>query len=131
LTITRVGSSRDSADNSPTTTTRGNHSPVVKAEARIEGEKIRGWVTNVLLALCIMALIASFFMWRYAAMIQDLKRWDLDSFKQTEWTELKAQVKSDHDLVQAYGLQKAVHDAVREEAEEKDARSKQKLQRSR
>lgn len=120
--MTRVGSSRDSADGAQTATTDG---PI--AQAMVQGERTKGWVTNVLLALCIMALIANFLMWRYAAMIQDLKRWDLDAFKQTEWTELKAQVKSDHDLIQAYGLQKAAHDAIREATEEKDAVNKNKL----
>jgi hypothetical protein len=93
----------------------GPNSPVIISF----GEKIKGWVTNVLLAFCILALIANWVVWRNAGMVQDLKRYDLDNFKQTEWTELKIKVEVDHELIVAYGLQKVVQDTVNEALQEK------------
>jgi hypothetical protein len=52
-------------------------------------------------------------------MVQDLKRYDLDNFKQTEWTDLKVKVEVDHELIVAYGLQKVVRDTVNETLQEK------------
>lgn len=86
----------------------------VVAQAMVTGEKVKGWFTNVLLAVCICALIGAFMMYRYASMQQDLKRYDLDFFIQHDFADLKVQAKIDHELIQAYGLQKAVKDAAQE-----------------
>lgn len=85
------------------------------AQAMITGEKVKGWFTNVLIAVCICALIGAFMMYRYASMQQDLKRYDLDFFIQHDFADLKVQSKIDHELIQAYGLQKAVKDAAQED----------------
>jgi hypothetical protein len=45
---------------------------------------------------------------------EDLKRYDLDFFKQNDWATLKTQVDTQEKMIQAYGLQKAVRDAARE-----------------
>lgn len=73
----------------------------------------------MLLALCILGLAADWVVWRNAGMIQDLKRYDLDNFKQTEWSELKVKVEVDHELITAYGLQKVVRDTMNETLQEK------------
>jgi hypothetical protein len=72
----------------------------------------------VLLALCIVALVMLWNEYKHAGMVQDLKRYDLDNFKQTEWTDLKVKVEVDHELITAYGLQKAVRDTVNETLQE-------------
>src|SRR5882762_2908062 len=38
-------------DNSRTTTTSAPNSPIANAQATVQGEKVKGWFTNVLLAL--------------------------------------------------------------------------------
>jgi hypothetical protein len=40
-------------DNSQVTTTSAPNSPIAKAEARVEGEKVKSWVSSVILALAI------------------------------------------------------------------------------
>lgn len=84
------------------------------AQATITGERTKGWFTNVLLAVCICALIGAGLMYRYASMVNDLKRYDLDFFIQHDFADLKTQARVDHELIQAYGLQKAVKDAAQE-----------------
>jgi signal transduction histidine kinase len=90
----------------------------VNNQAMITGERTKAWFTNVLLAINIVALVVLIFVYRHAAMVQDLKRWDLDNFLQTSFSDLKATVKSDHELIQAYGLQKTIHDTVQQTLEE-------------
>jgi hypothetical protein len=50
-------------DASQVTTTSAPNSPIAKAEARIEGEKVKGWVNSVVLALSIGVNIVLFVMY--------------------------------------------------------------------
>lgn len=50
-------------DNTQTTTTSAANSPIAKAEAKIEGEKVKSWVSSVVLAISIVANI--FFLLQY------------------------------------------------------------------
>jgi hypothetical protein len=51
---------------------------------------------------------------QHAEQTDDLKRYDLDFFKQNDWATLKAQVETQRALIEAYGLQNAVKAAVKE-----------------
>lgn len=84
------------------------------AQATVTGERTKGWFTNVLLAINIVAIIVLIFVYRHSGMVQDLKRYDLDFFINNEFADVKAQARVDHELIQAYGLQKAVKDAAKE-----------------
>jgi hypothetical protein len=44
----------------------------------------------------------------------ELKRYDLDFFKENDWAQLKAQVEIDRQLIEAYGLQNAVRHSAKE-----------------
>jgi hypothetical protein len=77
-------------------------------------EKAREWFTPLLLALSILGNVVMYVSYHNATQETDLKRYDLDFFKENDWATLKAQVETDHALIQAYGLQKAVKDAARE-----------------
>jgi hypothetical protein len=61
-----------------------------------------------LLALSILVNLALFLMYRHTQQTVDLDRYDDNTFINGRFAELSAQVKADHDLIQAYGLQKAV-----------------------
>jgi hypothetical protein len=91
------------------------------AQATITGEKVKGWSNNILLALSISANIALLFMYRYDAQERDLDRYDDGQFishdfanLKNEVSELKSQISTEKELIQAYGLQKAVKDAAKE-----------------
>lgn len=64
-----------------------------------------------------ISTVASFMLYeayRHKEQTEDLKRYDLDSFKQNDWASLKTQVETQNALIQAYGLQKAVKEAAKE-----------------
>lgn len=79
------------------------------AVAMINGVKER--LPSVLLAMCLVALGALVMLYRYDAQERDLDRYD-DGQRQEkvdkELADLRAELKVDHELIQAYGLQKAV-----------------------
>lgn len=65
-------------------------------------------VVATLLALSILVNIALFLMYRHTQQTVDLDRYDDNTFINGRFADLATQVKADHDLIQAYGLQKAV-----------------------
>lgn len=81
-------------------------------------ENTKQWFSAVIMSLSITTNvvigIALYQKHRESLVSSELYRYDLDNFKQTEWADLKAQVSTQHELIQAYGLQKAVKDAARE-----------------
>jgi len=93
------------ADNSPVTQ---DGKVNINNQASITGERTKGWFTNVLLAINIVAIVVLIFAYRHAAQEDDLKRYDLDFFVQHDFADLKTQVRTDHELIQAYGLQKSL-----------------------
>lgn len=62
----------------------------------------------VILALSILVNIAMYVQLRHTEQTVDLDRYDDNTFINGRFSDLAAQVKADHDLIQAYGLQKAV-----------------------
>jgi hypothetical protein len=79
------------------------------AVAMVSGVKER--LSSVLLSMCLVALGALIFLYRYDAQERDLDRYD-DGQRQEridkELADIRAELKTDHELIQAYGLQKAV-----------------------
>lgn len=69
------------SDSSQTTHTSGANSPVAKAEARIEGERVKSWFNNVMLALSIAVNI--FFLMEYLESQRALEK---------AYTDIKTQV---------------------------------------
>jgi hypothetical protein len=68
----------------------------------------RDLIVATVLALSIVVNVAMFFQLRHLEQTVDLDRYDDNTFINGRFAELSAQVKADHDLIQAYGLQKAV-----------------------
>jgi hypothetical protein len=64
--------------------------------------------TAVLLALSILVNVALFMAWKHTEQTVDLDRYDDNTFINGRFADLVAQVKADHDLIQAYGLQKSL-----------------------
>ncbi len=65
-------------------------------------------ITAILLALSIMGNVAMYLSYRTLNQTVDLDRYDDNTFINGRFADLSSQVKADHDLIQAYGLQKAV-----------------------
>ena len=65
-------------------------------------------IIAVILALSILVNIWLWTAYRQVQQTVDLDRYDDNTFINGRFADLAAQVKSDHDLIQAYGLQKAV-----------------------
>jgi hypothetical protein len=61
-----------------------------------------------LLALSIIVNIVLWMQSRHTEQTVDLDRYDDNTFINGRFAELAAQVKADHDLIQAYGLQKTL-----------------------
>ncbi len=70
----------------------------------------RDLIIAALLALSIIGNVAMLFAYRELTQTVDLDRYDDNTFINGRFAELSAQVKADHDLIQAYGLQKAVRE---------------------
>ena len=68
----------------------------------------RDLIVATVLALSIVVNVVMFFQIRHLEQTVDLDRYDDNTFINGRFAELSAQVKADHDLIQAYGLQKAV-----------------------
>jgi hypothetical protein len=97
----------DSSDES--TSSSGNNSPI--AIAKIAAPKdARELVFATVLALSVVVNVALWFQYRHLEQTVDLDRYDDNTFINGRFAELSAQVKADHDLIQAYGLQKAVRE---------------------
>jgi hypothetical protein len=68
----------------------------------------RELVIAVLLALSILVNVALWLQYKHTEQTVDLDRYDDNTFINGRFADLAAQVRADHDLIQAYGLQKAV-----------------------
>lgn len=71
----------------------------------------RDIIIGGLLALSVLGNVVMFLSYRELTQTVDLDRYDDNTFINGRFAELSAQVKADHDLIQAYGLQKAVKEA--------------------
>lgn len=93
------------------------HSPSARSSL-VFNENTKQWFTAVLMGLSIAVNVTlGVVLWskyQTAQQSEDLKRYDLDFFKQNDWANLKAKVDTHDALIQAYGLQKAVKDAAKE-----------------
>ena len=70
----------------------------------------RDIIVATVLAFSIVVNVVMFFQIRHLEQTVDLDRYDDNTFINGRFAELSAQVKADHDLIQAYGLQKAVRE---------------------
>lgn len=70
----------------------------------------RELIVAILLALSIAVNGVMLFQLRHLEQTVDLDRYDDNTFINGRFAELAAQVRADHDLIQAYGLQKAVRE---------------------
>lgn len=68
----------------------------------------RDLIIATVLALSIVINLAMFVAYRALTQTVDLDRYDDNTFINGRFAELSAQVKADHDLIQAYGLQKSL-----------------------
>lgn len=73
------------------------------AQASISGEKVKGWLTNVILAFSIFINVWLVMAYREAGTEQRLQQYNLDWFKTHEFSELKGQVALDEKLITAFG----------------------------
>jgi hypothetical protein len=64
--------------------------------------------TAVLLALSLLGNLVLYTSWKHTEQTVDLDRYDDNTFINGRFAEVAAQVKADHDLIQAYGLQKVL-----------------------
>jgi hypothetical protein len=65
-------------------------------------------ITAILLALSLIGNVAMYLSYRHVEQTVDLDRYDDNTFINGRFAELATQVKADHDLIQAYGLQKSL-----------------------
>jgi hypothetical protein len=65
-------------------------------------------ITAILLALSLIGNVGMYLSYRHIEQSVDLDRYDDNTFINGRFADLATQVKSDHDLIQAYGLQKAL-----------------------
>jgi hypothetical protein len=77
-------------------------------------ENTKQWFVAVIMSLSIALNVVMIYEWRDATMHTELKRYDLDFFKENDWAQLKAQVEIDRQLIEAYGLQNAVRHSAKE-----------------
>jgi hypothetical protein len=65
-------------------------------------------IVAVLLSLSIMVNVMMWVSYRHLNQTVDLDRYDDNTFINGRFADLAAQVRADHDLIQAYGLQKTL-----------------------
>jgi hypothetical protein len=75
------------------------------AQASITGEKVKGWFSNVILAISILLNVWLIMAYREAGTEQRLQQYNLDWFKTHEFAELKGQVAVDEKLIEVFGSQ--------------------------
>lgn len=85
----------------------GNTAPVQSIRFSLPKDA-RDLIIATVLALSIIVNVVMFFQLRHLEQTVDLDRYDDNTFINGRFAEVSAQVKADHDLIQAYGLQKAV-----------------------
>jgi len=102
--MTRIGSNQESPDESitahPSSHVNVNRFTLPKDPWQLG--------TAILLALSILVNVTLYMQLRHTEQTVDLDRYDDNTFINGRFADLAAQVKADHDLIQAYGLQKAV-----------------------
>lgn len=96
--------SRDSDDS-----IHGNSAPVQNMRFTLPKDT-RDLIVALILSVSILVNVALWFALRDLKQTVDLDRYDDNTFINGRFAELSAQVKADHDLIQAYGLQKAVRE---------------------
>ena len=76
------------------------------------GENLKSWLMAIAFVSAISGNLIFGVLYlqaeRKLTTTEDLKRYELTDFQTTHFNPLEAQVKSDHDLIQAYGLNKIV-----------------------
>lgn len=87
----------------------GNTAPVQSVRFTLPKDA-RDIIITTLLAISILVNFVLVFQYRHLEQTVDLDRYDDNTFINGRFAELSAQVKADHDLIQAYGLQKAVRE---------------------
>jgi hypothetical protein len=101
---------KDCPDESMTATQNGHIQSIKFALPK----DARDLIIAVILSLSILVNVAMFMQLRHLEQTVDLDRYDDNTFINGRFAEVSAQVKADHELIQAYGLQKAVKDAAKE-----------------
>ena len=93
-------------EDSPNESVHDNQAPVQIVRLSLPKE-----ARELLIACSVVALVVLIFLYRYDAQERDLDRYD-DGQRQErvdkELADLRAELKVDHELIQAYGLQNAV-----------------------
>ncbi len=102
--MTRIGSAHDSPDES-FTAHPGAHVNVNRLTLPRDPWQL---IVAILLALSILVNVSLFMAWKHTEQTVDLDRYDDNTFINGRFAELAAQVRADHDLIQAYGLQKSL-----------------------
>ena len=106
----RVGSAHDSPDESVHARDGSN----VNVNRFTLPKDARDLIIATLLALSVLVNVALLLMYRYDSQERDLDRYDDGQFITHDFANLKSEVEADHQLIQAYGLQKAVKEAAKE-----------------
>jgi hypothetical protein len=75
------------------------------ANANVTGEKVKGWSTNVLLALSIMVNVWALYELRDYVTAKWLNGWDLNQHINGAFHDLKVKVETDDALIKAFGPQ--------------------------
>jgi len=70
------------------------------AQASVTGEKVKGWLTNVILALSIFINVWLILEYKAAGTEQRLQQYNLDWFKTHEFSDLKADVRLQEKLIE-------------------------------
>lgn len=102
--MTRLGSSRDNADDS----VQAYESAHVNINRFTVPRDPVSMITATLLALSILGNVAMYLCYQGLKQTVDLDTYDDRVFINGRFANIAAQVKSDHDLIQAYGLQKSL-----------------------
>lgn len=73
------------------------------AQATIHGERVKGWLTTVLLGLSIAINVWLILAYQAAQREQRLQQYNLDWFKTHEFADLRSEVEVDQKLITAFG----------------------------
>ena len=95
---------------SPTDTLTASDNGHIQSIKFLLPKDARDLIVATVLALSMVVNVVMFFQLRHLEQTVDLDRYDDNTFINGRFAELSAQVKADHDLIQAYGLQKAVRE---------------------
>ena len=102
------GHTHDERKDCPDESVKGSENAHININRFTLPKDPRELIVATLLALSIVGNVAMFLAYRSLTQTVDLDRYDDNTFINGRCAELSAQGKADHDLIQAYGLQKAV-----------------------